>query len=51
MGQTAAQMPTPPDPGVGEGELTLDPSLEHACHCTYFPPQKILVVMTRLDRL
>ena len=22
-----------------------------ACGCTYFPPQKILVVMTRLDRL
>lgn len=24
---------------------------EHCNPCTYFPPQKILVVMTRLDRL
>lgn len=37
-----------PPPGVS---ADLAPGQGVACGCTYFPPQKILVVMTRLDRL
>lgn len=37
-----------PPPGVS---VDMAPRQAVACGCTYFPPQKILVVMTRLDRL
>ena len=41
---------TAPCPPTGVS-ADLAPRQGVACGCTYFPPQKILVVMTRLDRL